>query len=47
MLPPPKEAVPKASEVNQLKSREQKNFVKANMHKAIFEMKPENAPVYE
>ena len=39
-LPPPKDMVPKADQVNQLKQREQKNFVKANMNKAIFEMQP-------
>ena len=35
-----KDAVPKADQLNALKQREQKNYVKANMNKAIFEMKP-------
>ena len=35
-----KDAVPKAAEVNKLKQRENKNFVKANVNKAIFEMQP-------
>ncbi len=37
---PQKESVPKADEVNKLKQREQHNFVKDNMNKAIFEMQP-------
>jgi len=36
-----KDSVPKSSDINQLNKREQKNFVKANVHKAVFELKPE------
>ena len=38
--PPPKEAVPKADQPAALKQREQKNYVKDNMNKAIFELQP-------
>ena len=36
----PKAAVPRSDEVNQVAKRENKNFVKQNMKKAIFEMQP-------
>ena len=39
-MPPTKDSVPRADQVNSLKQREQKNFVKANMNKAIFDMQP-------
>jgi hypothetical protein len=35
-----KDAVPTSGDVNQINKREPKNFVKANMKKAIFEMQP-------
>ena len=32
--------MPRANEVASLQPRQQKNFVKANLNKAVFEMKP-------
>ena len=42
-----KDAVPRAAEVNTLKQRESKNFVKDNVNKAIFELAPPQKPEVE
>lgn len=42
-----KDNVPKANEVASLQPRQQKNFVKANLNKAAFEMKPKQQAAAE
>lgn len=39
-----KDSVPKANELAKLKNREKKNFLKENLNKAVFEMKPPSRP---
>ena len=39
--------MPKASEVASLQPRQQKNFVKANLNKAAFELKPKQQAAAE
>jgi hypothetical protein len=39
-----KDSVPKASDLNKLKERQQKNYIKENLNKAVFEMKPPSRP---
>lgn len=39
-----KESVPKANDLNQLKERKPKNYIKDNLNKAVFEMKPPSRP---
>ena len=40
----PKESVPKANELNRLQERNKKNYVKDNLNKAVFEMRPPSKP---
>jgi hypothetical protein len=39
-----KESVPKANELNRLKERQNKNYIKDNLNKAVFELKPPSRP---
>jgi hypothetical protein len=39
-----KESVPKASDLNKLNDRTKKNYIKENLNKAVFEMRPPSKP---